>query len=125
MAGMPGGASGYLKLYDQNRLTGDEIKALVFGRTMIGFDPFIGEQFWIDRAKDGEATIRSFLGSDSGRSWIQGDILFDQWDLFMEGVKLSGYVFRNPDGTPEKKDEYLRLDDFGFISFSPVDSAQQ
>ena len=125
MAGMPGGASGYLKLYDQNRLTGDEIKTLVFGRTMIGVDPFIEEQFWIDRAKDGEATIRSFLGSDSGRSWIQGDILFDQWNLFMEGVKFSGYVFRNPDGTPEKKDEYLRLDDFGFISFSPVDSAQQ
>ena len=125
MAGMPGAASGYLKIYDQYRLTGDEIKTLVFGRKTTGFDPLTEEQFWIDRAKDGEATIRSFLGSDGGRSWIQGDILFDQWNLFMEGVKLSGYVFRNPDGTPEKKDEYLRLDDFGFISFSPADSAQQ
>ena len=125
MAGMPGGTSGYLKISDQNRLTGNEIKMLLFGRTMIGFEPFTEEQFWVDRTKDGKATLRSLLGSDTGKSWVEGDILTDQWDLFMEGVKLSGYVFRNPDGTPKKKDEYLRLDDFGFISFSPVDSAQQ
>ncbi|MFH1082910.1 MAG: tetratricopeptide repeat protein [Pseudomonadota bacterium] len=125
MAGMPGGTSGYLKISDQNRLTGNEIKMLLFGRTMIGFEPFTEEQFWVDRTKDGKATLRSLPGSDTGKSWVEGDILTDQWDLFMEGVKLSGYVFRNPDGTPKKKDEYLRLDDFGFISFSPVDSAQQ
>ena len=122
MAGMPGETSGYLKIYDENKLTGDEIRSLVFGRTVTGFDPFSGEQFWVDRARDGKVTIRGMLGSDTGRSWIEGDVLSERWNFFMEGVELSGNVYRNPDGKPEKKNEYLRLNDFGFVTFSPVDA---
>ena len=121
MAGMPGQPSGYFKIYEENKLTGDEVRAVLFGGTVTGFDPLTEDQFWIHRNKNGKATIRSLLGSDSGRSWLEGDILWDQWHLFMEGVKSSGHVFRNPDGTLEKKDEYLAINDFGPVSFSPVD----
>ena len=121
IAGMPGQPSGYFKIYEENKLTGDEIEALMFGRTVTGFDIFTEAQFWIDRTKDGKATIRSPLGSDSGRSWVEGDILWDQWQMFMQGVKDSGHVFRNPDGAPEKNDEYLKITDFGPVAFSPVD----
>jgi len=75
---------------------------------------------WIDCTKDGKATIRGSLGSDSGTSWIEGDMVCAQWQLFMEGIKGCAHVFRNPDGTPEMKNEYLRVTDFGILPFSPV-----
>ena len=124
LAGMPGQPSGYLKIYEENRLSGDEIRALMFGRTVTGFDELTGEQFWIDRTKEGKATIRSALGSDNGRSWVKGDILLDQWQIFMEGVKISGNVYRNPDARPEKKDEYIRINDFGPVLMSSVNGKE-
>jgi hypothetical protein len=30
-------------------------------------------------------------------------------------------IFRNPEGTPEMKNEYIGVSDFGFHPFSPVD----
>jgi len=120
-AGMPGEEGGYLKLYDTYRLTGDEIRDLLFGKTVWGRDPFSGEEFQVSRTLEGKATLESFLGADSGKSWIEGNILFDQWDHFMDGIELSGNVYRNPDGTWQQRNAYIRLDDLGFVAFSPMD----
>jgi TolB-like protein/class 3 adenylate cyclase len=148
-AGLPGKPSGYYKLYEENKLTGEEIKELVFGRTTTGITPWARQSWWIERTNDGKAThqqvpfhqadrekgdspstlwregLRTLVTRfESGKSWIEGDLLCSQWETVHEGLKYCGYcgtVFRNPEGTPEMKDEYLKINDFGIIPFSPVD----
>jgi hypothetical protein len=146
-AGLPGKSSGYYKICEENKLTGEEIRELVFGRRSTGNTPWAGQPWWVERTNDGKATHgqypfhkddlpdddvvpwspgrgdwRSFAFSyDSGRSWIEGDLLCSQWETVHKGLKYCGTVFRNPEGTPEMKDEYVKITDFGIIPFSMVD----
>lgn len=84
-AGLPGEPSEYYKIYEENRLTGKELKELI-------------------------------LGSDIGKWWIEGDMLCSKWKLFDDSCFP---VFRNPDGTPEGKDEFLLIN---FIDIDPFSS---
>jgi len=119
-AGLPGEPSGFYKISKENRLTGKQIRKLVFGRKVTGFDLRIGKQWWIERTKDGKSTIRGGDGSDSGKSWIEDDMLCDQWDNLYEGLKDCWPVYRNPEGTREKNDEYLGVT-YAIYPFSPVE----
>ena len=85
-AGLPGEPSGYYKIYEENRLTGKELKKLI-------------------------------LGSDIGKWWVESDMLCSKWKLFDDSCFP---VFRNPDGTPEGKDEYLLINFIGIDPFSSV-----
>jgi TolB-like protein/Flp pilus assembly protein TadD len=120
-AGLPGQPSEYYKLYKEYKLTGEEIRDLVFGRTVTGIEFMWGQIWWLERTKDGKATYRNPVGSENGTSWIEGDTLCNQWQTFFEGLKYCFPVFRNPEGTPEKKNEYLGITDIWITSFSPVD----
>jgi TolB-like protein/class 3 adenylate cyclase/Flp pilus assembly protein TadD len=117
-AGLPltTGGSRYYKIFEENRLTGEEIKALVFGRKVLSIDGII------DRNKDGKATIgQSFSDSESGTSWVEDDMLCNQWQNLFKGLKNCAPVFRNPEGTPDGLDEYLWITDYKFVPFSPLD----
>ena len=112
-AGLPGKPSGYYKVSEEHKLTGEEIKSLFFGRKMTGF--FRKKQWWIDRTKDGEATYRfgsKLLGI--GKSWVEGDELCNQWQekKLYDGLKYCMNVFRNPEGTPEEKNDYFSVTDW-------------
>ena len=131
-AGLPGQPSGYCKVSQEDKLTGDEIKPLVFGRTITGFSPLkhASSPAWrIHRTKDGEITYQgdwpfSILEtgvSAGGKSWIEGDMLCDQWKYIFRGLKYHMAVYRNPEGTPEMKNQYLFVTDFGIFPWSPVD----
>ncbi len=120
-AGLPGQSSECYKLYKEYRLNGEEIWDLVFGQTVTGIDRIWGQQWWLERSRDGKATYRNPVGSENGRSWIEGDMLCDQWQTRFQGHKLCYPVFRNPEGTREMFNEYLTITDFGIISWSPVD----
>jgi hypothetical protein len=110
------GERGYYKVSEEDRLTGEEIKALVFGRKVSGSEGII------DRTKDGKATIsRGFFDSENGTSRVEGDMLCNQWQTLGRGIKNCAPVFRNPEGTPDGLDEYLWITDLKFITFSPVD----
>ena len=39
-------------------------------------------------------------------------MLCDQWDNLYEGLKDCWPIYRNPEGTPEKNDEYLGDPDY-------------
>ncbi len=127
LPGVPG--SGYYKVSEEHNLTAEEIRDLTFGRTITGFSPWSGRQWWVDRTKDGEATYRgariyrdpSSLISDNGTSWIEGDMLCSRFQKIYEGLTYCENVFRNPESTPEMKNEYLSITDFGIIPWSPVD----
>ena len=111
-----GGSSDYHKILDENRLTGQQIRSLVFGRKIIGLEGMI------ERSNDGRLIYRGFItGSDQGQSWIENDLLCDQWQERYGGHKICYPVFRNPEGNPENKDEYLYITDLKIFPFSTLD----
>jgi hypothetical protein len=120
-AGLPGEPSGFYKISKENRLSEKEIMKLFFGRRVTGFTLATGKQWWIERSKDGKATILDGDRSDIGKSWIEEDMLCDQWDNLYEGLKDCWVVYRNPEATPEKNDEYLGVPGYGIYPFSPLE----
>ena len=120
-AGLPGEPSGFYKISAENRLTGEKIRELFFGRKVTGFTLASGQQWWVERSQDGKATVRDGDSTDSGKSWIEEDMLCDQWDNLYESLKDCWVVYRNPEGTPEKNDEYLGAPGYGIYPFSLVE----
>jgi len=115
-------SSFYYKISDGNRLTGEQIRALVFGRKVIGLVLRGGSGGIIDRSIDGKAIYRGLIsGSDSGKSWVENNLLCDQWQELFGAHKVCYPVFSNPDGRPEEKNEYIYFTDFGIYTFSPID----
>lgn len=119
-AGLPGEPSGFYKISNENRLTEKDIRKLFYGRQVTGFTLATGKQWRIERSKNGKAAIYDGDRSDTGKSWIEEDMLCDQWDNLYEGLKDCWVVYRNPEGTPEKNDEYLGAPGYGIYPFSPV-----
>jgi adenylate cyclase len=120
-AGISGKLSDYLPAFKENQLTGEEIEKLLFGSTITGIGEN-GQQWRIDRQKDGKFTSRGpdpFF-SDIGKSRIEADMFCSQYQKSFGGVEFCGTVFRYPAGTPEGKDEYFWCSDFGFQTFSLV-----
>jgi adenylate cyclase len=117
-AGMPGQPSGYLPAFKENQLTGEKIKAMLFGSAITGIDWFIGP-WWIDYKKNGDFIWRGIKSSDIGKSGIEGDMICNQYQERWWGLEHCGTVFRNPSGTPERKNEYFFIGDLRW-EFSPV-----
>jgi hypothetical protein len=117
-ADLPAGASGFYKISAENRLTGKEMRELFFGRKVTGFNMTSGKQWWIERSQDGKATVRDGDDSDSGKSWIEEDMLCDQWDHLYENLRDCWVIYRNPEVTPENNDEYLGAPGYGIYPFS-------
>jgi hypothetical protein len=120
-AGLPGEPSGFYKIISENRLTGNEIRKLFFGRKVAGSNMRSGQQWWIERSENGDATIRDGDTSDTGKSWIEEDMLCDQWANLYENLKDCWFIYRNPEGTSENTDEYLGAPGYGIYPFSLVD----
>jgi len=117
-AGIGGELSEYYKLFEENRLTAEEIREVMFGRTRSGF---LNVNLEVDITKDGKSSFRGGSTSDVGRVWIEGDMFCFQWEIFYDSSTCCCTVFRNPEGTPEKKNEYLDVCDSGISTWSPVD----
>jgi len=58
---------------------------------------------------------------EKGRSWIEDDMLCEQWQIAINGLKHCMSIFRNPEGSLEKKNEYIAVSDFDFQLFSTVE----
>jgi adenylate cyclase len=128
-------SGGYFPAFKENQLTGEEIKSLLLGSRITGIDQD-GQQWWIDRQKNGEFTWRgpalkdpytqkiispptqTGLNSDRGKSRIEGNTICHQFEKLYWGLEFCGTVFRNPKGTNERKDEYFFCNDIGFTPFS-------
>ena len=119
-AGLPGDPSRFYKISADNRLTGKQIKERFFGQKVSGFALDTGKQWWIERSEDGKAAIRDGDVADSGKSWIEEDVLCDQWDHLYESLRDCWDIYRNPEGTPENNDEYLGSPGYGIYLFSQV-----
>ena len=104
----------------ENQITGDNIRALFFPSTIAGFVP----SDWSNEiAKDGKVTLRARWvsgGLDTGRAWLEGDKLWHQYEKFWYGMPYCNTVFKNPKGTPDTKDEYIRFNDLYYGRFGRV-----
>ena len=120
-AGLPGESAGFYKISKENRLSSEELKKLFLGRKVSGFALTSEKKWQVERSKDGKATIRNGDDSDTGKSWIEEDMLCDQWDNLYEGLKDCWVVYRNPEGTPDNNDQYLGTPGYGIYPFSRVE----
>ena len=120
-AGLPGDPSGFYKISAENRLNENELRQLFFGQKVAGINMVSEKQWWIDRNQGGEATIQNGDKFDTGRSWIEDDMLCDQWENIYENLRDCWVVYRNPEGTVKNNDQYLGAPGHGIYPFSLVE----
>jgi adenylate cyclase len=109
----------YFKISKENKLTGREIKELLFGRTEVGNN--WGTLYRTQRNLNGDIisfTLDALNYSDTGRTWIQDDMFCDKFNKDQYGLEDCGYVYKNPEGDSEHRNEYLAITEYYFLWFS-------
>jgi adenylate cyclase len=114
-AGWPGQPSEYYKIYEENRLTGEEIRNLVSGQEITVYE--FGMTSWIDYSENGR--LMNTSRAIGGKWWIEGETLCYQ----LEGGRLKdlndcGELYRNTDSLPESKKQYLHVKDYSIASLT-------
>ena len=106
-------------LHAKDRLTGAEIKSLIFGRQTQGRMMF-GEFLPIKRTTSADGAVRETVGTKTreGKSWVQGNFLCK---AFPEELTSCGAIYRNVFRTPGRDDEYTAVFRFDQSEFSVVE----
>jgi len=108
-AGWPGQPSEYYKIYEENRLTGDEIRNLVSGREITVYQ--YTREFWINHHENGR--LVNLSRAMEGKWWIEGDMLCYQMESGkLKGLDDCGEIYRNPDASRGSKKQYLHVKDY-------------
>jgi len=101
--------SRFIKLDAQTRLSGEEIRVLLFGHTIKGRDYWVSDSYRQQRTMDGKVTFSGvnspveaveFDGELSGESWIEDNRLCDRWIDAEGDLTLCVLIFRDPDSGP-------------------------
>jgi len=118
IAGFKGNPSDYYKVSEDNRLNGHAIRELLFGETLLG--SIIGFEYIQHRSDEGklEMNIPMFGISDNGMSWIEGDMVCNQFEYTYDGIKFCIDIYYNPEGSYEEKSQYLVVADSIIFPFS-------
>jgi len=133
-AGLATPSRRYFAVAAEDRLTTDQIKSLVSGKTMIGINQ--GHFGVVDRTSTGVPSEEFKLTRDinakivrqgklnyfrtGGEIRIENDLLCDYWQDFLQVYCVA--IFRNPDGAPETRDEYIFFTLMNTFSFSVFDT---
>ena len=117
-AGVPEWPFGYEGRVE-DRLDGSEIKRLAFGRTWVGHTG-AGMQFIQEISADGKVSYRSAQSFSTDNASVQSDMLCLKSAAYLMGRERCGYVYRNPGGTFEEKNEYVYVGVTALMFFSPV-----
>ena len=117
-AGFIKGAKGYYEVNEANKLNGQEIKELLFGKTATGYR--WGYEFFVQRSEEGvtevNIPIRDILFT--GESWVEGDTLCQRYENRYEGVKYCCDIYYNPNGTANERNQYLIFGDAAIVPIS-------
>jgi len=90
----------------ENMLSGKDIKDLAIGRTWSGIDPGGGDQWWINFTNDGKLHTRGAWGTETGTYWIEEFRICWKWQEPIPRQDGCGFVYPNPKGTAEEKNQY-------------------
>jgi len=114
-AGWSGQPSRYYKIYEENRLTGEEIRSLVSGQEITEFE--FGRTFWIEHGAQGR--LKNISRVREGKWWIEGDMLCYQLESgFLEGLNDCGEIYRDPDSLPGSKKQFLYVKDYSIAALT-------
>jgi len=119
-AGFPSGRLTSVHVSKEDQITGDNLMALMFPVKTAGFVP---SDWASEITKDGVVTLRARFvpgGMDTGRTWLEGDNLWFQYQKAWYGMAFCNTVFKNPKGTPEGRDEYIRFNDMYYSKFARI-----
>jgi hypothetical protein len=114
---MPQWPTGY-KVSGATPLSNLELQKLVFGHTWFGRSQNKYETFAQKTTEDGEVTYLQFGTNWEGTVSIDKNRLCYQIPALLMGRSFCGYVYRNPQGNRENKDEYIAVDVFDVHHFS-------
>ena len=106
----------YYKVHKEYKMTGQEIKELLFGKTMTGITWGYPWSIKIDR--NGESESTNVFGVHKGKIWIEGDALCGRSETRFDGLKSCSDIYKNPEGNKKTLSEYLLLADYGLNPFS-------
>ncbi len=115
-AGLPKWPFGY-EGRAEDRLDPEALKAVTFGRTWKGYSGG-GVPFVMQTSEDGTVAYRDPSHYMSGFASIEGDMICRKYSAFLMGRKACGHMYRNPDGTPEERNEYIVVSVFRIAYFS-------
>ncbi len=100
----------YYKLNKKNRMAGQEIRELLFGKTIRGF---YFCTVWASKInKSGKVVSNDLRGMHKGRVWIENNKLCRQYENYLDELKFCAEIYKNPEGKKETLSEYLVLTDF-------------
>jgi TolB-like protein len=120
-AGLVGTWPEYIHGSKEDQVTGEDLKTLFYPSKTIGLGSD-GSQWSQEITKDGKVTFRSASlagGVDTGRSWLEGDKIWFQFQKYMFGMAYCLTAFKNPRGTRQGEDEYVAFSDLSMSTFSP------
>jgi tetratricopeptide (TPR) repeat protein len=114
-AGAPGKSTDYYKIFKQNRLNGQEVRSLLLGQKITGTSMSTGKQVWWEWSTEGDLKITGAY-EDVGKSWVEGDVFFIQWEKHFGGLPWGTIIYENPDGSMESQNQYFMVSDMGSIT---------
>jgi TolB-like protein/class 3 adenylate cyclase len=121
-AGAPGKHTDLYRIFKENRIKGQEVKSLLFGRKITGTAMSTGKQLWWEWTKTGEFKFIMGGFQDIGKSWVEEDVLFIQYKKLFGGLPFGMIIYNNPDGSIETKNQYFMVSDIGSITpFAPTE----
>ena len=103
----------------RNRLTGDEVRSLLFGHRLHGRTPFTAREVGASFTVDGLVTLSGDWGpADGGQVRFEDHRFCFKWGF--RAAERCATVFHNPGGSMAKENEYIWYDEFGAFAFSLV-----
>lgn len=114
--GVPGELSGYNKIYDEYRMSENELKNLLTNKKI---EVFVGGAAWSLEFADNNVCIYSGVQpTHKGRYWFEKDSIWLDMPQLFWGEKCQANVYENPDGSFEVGNLYLFVSSFGIFPFS-------
>jgi len=106
-AGFPGHPSDYFRIYEENKLTGEEIRSLVSGNEITVYQ--LWRTLFVDHSENGSL---NFSGKN-GKWWIEGDMLCYEMERG-RGKDLNdcGEIYRNTDELTASTYQYFHVKDY-------------
>lgn len=92
----------------ENRLDGPALRSITAGQTWTGSD-FRGNRFVQQFTDDGRVAFRGHSSLLTGNFDLQGNLLCVKYPGTLLGREDCGHVYRNPDGSPDQRNQYVRV----------------
>jgi TolB-like protein/class 3 adenylate cyclase/Tfp pilus assembly protein PilF len=127
-AGAPESVGGYLPLHAANKLSGSEIKSLLFGEKTEGKGFWLSEFSWQQQRTDegvvthaGDPIHAGLPRTARGVGRIQDDLLCEQWPVLTKDFEICVVIFRVSDPNARLRwGEYVMVTDTGPHPFSLI-----